>query len=348
VAGEAVVNVSVVNWVKNPTKSDKRFLLDGEDVAAIGAALRSEQRKSVVVALPANLNRSFQGVTPSGSGFVLSEIEAEDFFRRTAGRESDVVRYYLDGADIADDPAQRPRRCIIDFALLPLETAKSYPTALRLVEERVRHIRERNNREVYRRYWWRFAEPRPAMRAAIKPLSRFIVCNRYGKRILMTWAAPDVLPSGQVIAFAFADDYSFGVLASRVHAGWAWAQSSTLRVDIRYTPTSAFDTFPWPDPISNAQREAIAELARKIVARRQEICLERQFGLTRLYNEVDDGAYTDIAALHRKLDESVCAAYGWPRSIAGNPDETNARLLALNQEIVAGKRPYNPFAFLRV
>ena len=58
---------------------------------------------------------------------------------------------------------------------------------------------------------------------------------------------------------------------------------------------------------------------------------------------MDDGAYADLAALHRKLDEAVCAAYGWPRSIAGNPDETNARLLALNQEIAVGKRPYDPF-----
>jgi hypothetical protein len=66
-----------------------------------------------------------------------------------------------------------------------------------------------------------------------------------------------------------------------------------------------------------------------------------------LYNELDDGAYADLAALHRKLDEAVCAACGWPRSIAGDPDETNARLLALNQEIVAGKRPYDPFRHLR-
>jgi hypothetical protein len=112
-------------------------------------------------------------------------------------------------------------------------------------------------------------------------------------------------------------------------------------------PTASFATFPWPDPISDAQREEIAELARKIVARRQEICLERQFVLTRLYNELDDGAYADLAALQRKLDEAVCAAYGWPRSIAGDPDETNARLLALNQEIAAGKRPYDPFRRLR-
>ncbi|MGA9762027.1 MAG: hypothetical protein WBQ14_06370 [Gaiellaceae bacterium] len=32
--------------------------------------------------------------------------------------------------------------------------------------------------------------------------------------------------------------------------------------------------------------------------------------------------------------------------IAADPDETNARLLALNQEIASGKRSYDPFGHL--
>jgi hypothetical protein len=72
--------------------------------------------------------------------------------------------------------------------------------------------------------------------------------------------------------------------------------------------------------------------------------MEREIGLTRLYNEVDDGAYADLAKLHRELDEAVAAAYGWPRAVAHDADETNRRLLELNREIAAGTRPYAPFA----
>ena len=59
----------------------------------------------------------------------------------------------------------------------------------------------------------------------------------------------------------------------------------------------------------NTRRElaaaAVAESARRVIARRSEICLERQIGLTELYNEVDDGAYRDLRELPVALDEDA-------------------------------------------
>ena len=133
-----------------------------------------------------------------------------------------------------------------------------------------------------------------------------------------------------------------GALLSTLHREWARVQSSTLRIDIRYTPTSAFETFPWPMPTPK-QRETIADLSRRIIERRQEICREREIGLTKLYNEVDEGAYRDLAQLHAELDEAVAAAYGWPASVAHDPAESNRRLFELNRRIAAGEIEYAPF-----
>jgi hypothetical protein len=58
---------------------------------------------------------------------------------------------------------------------------------------------------------------------------------------------------------------------------------------------------------------------------------------------MDDGAWADLRQLHRELDEAVAAAYGWPRSIAQNADETHRRLLELNRVIAAGTVAYDPF-----
>ena len=132
------------------------------------------------------------------------------------------------------------------------------------------------------------------------------------------------------------------MLSSSVHLAWAKGESSTLRVDPRYTPTSAFETFPWPERTPD-QRTAISDLARRIYERRSEICRERQSGLTTLYNQVDEGAFADLRDLHLALDEAVAAAYGWPRATAHDPADSNARLLALNEEIAAGRRAYSPF-----
>ncbi len=76
---------------------------------------------------------------------------------------------------------------------------------------------------------------------------------------------------------------------------------------------------------------------------RTEICLEQDIGLTKLYNQLDEGAWKDLHQLHRELDEALTAAYGWPKSVAHDPDETNRRLLELNRAIAAGEEPYEPF-----
>ena len=212
------------------------------------------------------------------------------------------------------------------------------------MRERVKPFRDRNARKIRRERWWLLGETVPAMRAALAPLPRYIAGTATGKRILFAWCDPWTCPSNATNVFAFADDYAFGILSSSAHSAWAWLQSSTLRTDIRYTPTTAFETFPWPSPVAPAARAEVGELAAALVALRSGICTAEGFGLTRLYNLVDDGAYADLADVHRRLDTAVTRAYGWPAAAARDPDETNRRLLAQNQEITRGGRTYEPFA----
>jgi len=181
------------------------------------------------------------------------------------------------------------------------------------------------------------------MRRALSPLPRYIAGVAQGKRILFAWQDPWTCPSNLINVFAFADDYAIGVLSSAIHGDWARAQSSTLEDRIRYTPTSAFETFPWPDPAPD-RREQIASVARSMIERRQAVCVERGIGLTALYNEVDDGAYADLRKLHRQLDRAVTGAYGWPASAAADSDDVNRRLLDLNRRIAAREVVYSPFA----
>ncbi|SCE65172.1 hypothetical protein GA0070558_101334 [Micromonospora haikouensis] len=256
----------------------------------------------------------------------------------------EVVRPYLVGEDVAEHPAQQPRRWIIDFGQRPLEATLRYPAAIKIVRERVKPVRETNKDRFRRENWWSFGRPYTAIRAALAGLPRYIAAGRVGKRLLLTWCEPWTCPSDLVYVFAFDDDYSMGVLSSSTHSAWAWSQSSTLKGDLRYTPTSAFLPFPWPYPVTDEQRERVAEASRRMISRRQEICAEQQFGLTRLYNLVDEGAYADLRKLHRELDEAVAACYGWPKSIAQDKHEIARRLFALNAEIAAGQRAYDPFA----
>ena len=340
--GEAVVNVSIVNWVRQPSQAPPRFKLDGEVVEGINTRLReSKLAIEEYEPLAANLGRSFQGPIPAGD-FYLEPDQARGILAEDDADYAEVVRPYLIGDDITEEPEQQPRRFVIDFGFRPLEEAMKYPAALEVVRERVKPARDVNRDKGFREAWWRFGRPRGEMREALAGLDRYIAGNRIGKRFLFCWADSTVCPSDLTIVFTFADDYSMGVLTSSVHGAWAHSESSTLEDRPRYTPTSCFETFPWPQP-DGAARKEIGDVAKALVERRQAICVENQIGLTVLYNRVDEGAWTEIADLHRRLDEAVARAYGWPAAVAHDPLEAKARLARLHADIMRGA-PYDPFA----
>jgi hypothetical protein len=340
------VHVSIVNWVEQPDSPPEQFLLDGQEVAGITPELRPIGESAAgAERLSANAGRSFQGPIPVGGGFILTNAEAQALLARGEADYEVVVRPYLDSEDIADNPEQSPSRWIIDFGLLALEEAMGYPAALKIVRARVKPERDNNRDKGFRQYWWRFGRPRVEMRQALSGLGRYIAGVRHGKRAVFTWCEPRWLASDATVVFAFEDDYAFGILSSAAHRAWAWARSSTLKGDIRYTPTTVFETFPWPDPITDDQREQIAAAARQVVERRQGISLyvENGIGLTDLYNRLEEGAYDLLRDEHRNLDEAVAAAYGWPKSISQDSTELVRHILALNEEIASGVRKYNPF-----
>ena len=81
---------------------------------------------------------------------------------------------------------------------------------------------------------------------------------------LFVWLGTAVVPHNALVAFARDDDCTFGVLHSRVHEHWALATGTQLETRPRYTPTTTFETFPFPHP-TDRQREAIAAAARELV-----------------------------------------------------------------------------------
>ncbi len=134
------------------------------------------------------------------------------------------------------------------------------------------------------------------------------------------------------------DDYFFGVLHSQlsrtlVAAHWA----RRWKTDPRYTPTTTFETFPFPwppgqEPVDDPRVQAIAAAARDLNAKREAWLNPPDLApadlkkrtLTNLYN--DRPTWLDLA--HRRLDAAVFAAYAWPAGL--DDEQILARLLALN------------------
>jgi hypothetical protein len=63
---------------------------------------------------------------------------------------------------------------------------------------------------------------------------------------MFTWLDTVALPANVVIVFGRSDDFFFGVLQSRLHQSWSLSQGTRLETRPRYTPTTCFETFPFP------------------------------------------------------------------------------------------------------
>ena len=331
----ANVRVSMIGF-DDGSQSERK--LDGRLVQKINANLTSEADTTLALALAENSGICFVGPSPHGS-FDIDDMTARRMLispLNVNGRpNSDVVRPVASAVDLV----RRSRNVwTIDFGTSRTEEqAAQYEIPFEYVKAKVYPERKDNHRESYREKWWIYAEARPGMRDALASLARYIATPRVAKHRLFVWQAPRVLCNDGTIVFAREDDYFFGVLHSRVHEVWALHMGTALEDRPRYTPTSTFETFPspWPpghEPKNNPLVEAIAAAARELVEKRDawlnppdaapEELSKRT--LTNLYN----ARPTWLAELHRKLDEAVFAAYGWPATLTDA--ELLERLLALN------------------
>jgi len=151
----------------------------------------------------------------------------------------------------------------------------------------------------------------------------------------------ETLPDHALIVFARDDDYFFGMLQSRADELWARGLGTQVREvesGFRYTPTSTFETFPFPaEPTAAAMRD-VEGAARQLNALR--VGWQDPAGaspgeltkrtLTNLYNAPP----TWLTQAHERLDRAVHATYGWPYPLADG--EVLARLLELNLSACRG------------
>lgn len=344
--------------------------LDGKPVEEIypdltGGAGRVDVTKAKQ--LEANKGIAFQGIKRVGEFDIPGEMARQWLaLPNPHGRpNSDVLRPWVNAMDIT----RRPRDMwIIDFGCdMSEEQAALYEKPFEYVCEHVRPKRVGKREEKANTTWWRFQRCRPEMRAALASLQRFIATPLVSKHRIFVWQHKNVIPDGALSAIARDDDVSFGILHSRFHEVWALAMGTSLGVgnDPRYTPTSTFETFPFPDGLTpdrpaehyaNPHAEAIAEAARelvrlrdnwlnppdwvevvpeavehyplRIIPRPEHAAALKKRTLTNLYNQRP--AWLENA--HQMLDRAVAAAYGWDDYTPEMTDnEILRRLLELNQ-----------------
>lgn len=357
----AAVRVSLVCF---GCKTDSA-LLDGQPVAAIHADLTAGGGLDLTQArqLQENLDVTVRGSEKGGAFDITGELARQWLtLPNPNGRSNrDVIRPWANGMDIVRRPSDT---WLIDFGVNATEVAVStFEAPFEYVVEHVKSERQKNREDRTSEQWWLHRRSGEDLRCALSKLKRYICTPRVAKHRIFVWFDSCVYPDSATFVIARSDDTTFGILHSRFHELWSLRMGTSLEDRPRYTPSTTFETFPFPaglTPRDHGENPAIAAAARNLDQLRNNWLNppewvdwmrtpeEEQAGyparpvakpgheadlkkrtLTNLYNARP--AWLDNA--HKQLDAAVSTAYGWADYTPEMPDEEILRrLLVLNLE----------------
>lgn len=348
--------------------------LDNKTVPRIFSDLTgSSADTTAAVRLTENSGRSFVGIQKTGDFNIPGELARQMLAAPTNPnglKNAQVLAPYWNGIDLT----RRPQDIwLIDFPLTLSEAdAALFEMPFAHLATNVRPVRATNSIAWLRDNWWLLWRARPDMRAAVATFDRFIVTPEVSKYRVFAWMPKPRLPDKNLTVIARDDDTTFGILHSKFHELWALRMGTFLGVgnDPRYTPSTTFETFPFPEGLtpnipaadyaSDPRALKIAAAAARLnklrenwlnpadqVIRVPEVVpgypdrilpkdeaaakVLKLRTLTNLYNQRP----TWLQNAHAALDEAVAEAYGWGddwRAGLLTEDEILARLFKLNQE----------------
>ena len=261
----------------------------------------------------------------------------------------------------------------------PEPVAADWPELLAIVEERVKpgraHLTKNAVGQKRATFWWQYGSLAKELYAAVTGLERVLAISRIGQHAAFAFLPRGMVYAESMIIFPLTTHAAFCALQSRPHELWARFFGSSMKDDLRYTPSDCFETFPFPEGWET--HPALEAAGRAYHDFRAALMVENGEGLTKTCNRFHDPDETgpDIAelrALHAAMDRAVLDAYGWRAVPTGcdflldheideaawgrkkrpyryrwpdpTRDEVLARLLALNADRAAAEARTNPVA----
>ena len=370
---EAAVIVAFVHFAKDKSRTAS---IDGMTVHRISAYLVEGDLDTSPARLASSPYFS-KGSQPYGQGFVFDDADsrANTIATREALARDPQQNMYIHpmygGTDLNKAPVLHPAKWIIDVSILAEEKEFAcLPELDAIIRGKVKPERDQlpensNNRPLKRR-WWAYQAHRPELYRRMRDKKRFLAHAEVSPYLAFRFVECGPIYIKTAILFDLDENGSFGVCQSRVHEVWVRSFASSMKDDLRYTPSDCFQTYPFPT--AYADDHALDTTGTAYHDSRAAVMRAHGEGLTKLYNRFHDPAHRspDIARLrelHHAMDQVVLRAYGWDDlanraapeflTAATEPDhryqgrlfwpapfrdEVLARLLALNAERAEDER----------
>ncbi len=322
-AGVATVVVSIVWIVKGATPDSCR--LDERAVPRITSYLFHQGGNERPPALFRNKGQCFIGSYILGNGFLFADDDerASPISRMVTlttkdRRNAERIFPFQGGEQINSSPTFATNRYVINFADMDESEARRWPDLMEIVEAKVRPERMKlgENGDARRRKtnWWRWGQYSHALFSAIETLPRVLVCSLVSKHMAFAWQPASNIFAHSLGVVAVAEDAFFAALSSRVHEVWVRFFSSSMKDDLRYTPSDCFETFPFPQDCD--KNAALTAVGKRFCQSRTDVMVKNNEGLTKTYNRLHDPNECDpdilkLRGLQTAIDRAMLDAYGW-------------------------------------
>jgi hypothetical protein len=345
--GVAAVVVSIVHVLKGAYSGERT--LDGRRVEQITAFLFEKGGHENPRRLKANESKSFQGSIILGMGFAFDDLgEADDITpgipspiatmeRLIAAnpRNSEVIAPLIGYSEVAGSPTHCHHRYVINFGDRPEEECRrNWPDLVAIVERKVKGTRGSHSTAP----WWQFERLRSELYAAASSCERVLAAGTQASvHFAFGFLRPDSIVFTSNLAILTLGTFEhFSIIQARIHESWTRVFMATMKDDPAYTPTTCFETFPFPasllhaavsDPAQSSQRHALNLIGERYHQFRAELMVSNNEGLTSTYNRFHDPTETsegilELRRLHDEMDQAVLTAYGWSDALPAATDNS--------------------------
>ena len=193
----------------------------------------------------------------------------------------------------------------------------SFSECFEIVRNKVKPERDKANRLSNKEKWWIYAEDRPGLYKSISNKNKVMGISQVTKYLVFSILEKGYVFDTSMIIFPIEEYSFFNILQSSIHEIWSRKYSSTLETRLRYTPTDAFETFPFPENLTFEKEQALEQIGLQYHDYRSKLMISMQLGLTKTYNtfhakEIKPGITTlDLQSLDKKAIEKQYGKEVW-------------------------------------
>jgi hypothetical protein len=233
-----------------------------------------------------------------GGNLLMNDEEKEQYIRQEPAGEKFIKPFIS-----ADEFLNNKRRWCFWLTEIQPKELKQLPLLLKRVEA-VKEMRLASSK-VATIKWSQFPTLFTENR---QPKTSYILIPRHSsenrKYIPFGFFSPDYIASDSCLFVANADLYLFGILTSAMHMTWVKYVCGRLKSDYRYSNTIVYNNYPFPENITDKQKQTVETCAQAVLDTRVKY---PDSSLADLYDPLT--MPPDLLKAHQKLDKAVDLCY---------------------------------------